>query len=474
MTEIKLYNTRTRQKEPFAPIDPGNVGMYVCGPTVYDRAHIGNARPVVVFDVLYRLLRHTYGADAVTYVRNFTDVDDKIIDKAVTAKRADETLETATRRVTDETVGWYHEDMDALGALRPNHEPRCTEYIAPMVAMSQDLIDKGFAYAAEGHVLFSVEAYEAYGKLSGRSVDDMIAGARVEVAPYKKNPMDFVIWKPSTEEQPGWDSPWGRGRPGWHIECSAMAKEILGEVFDIHAGGIDLAFPHHENELAQSCCVHGTDRMANWWLHNEMLRVEGEKMSKSLGNFFTVKDLLDQEIPGEVIRFMLLSTHYRSPLDWTQKRVDEARKRVGKWYRKTDGVSAEDRLAGRVEEALADDLNTHLVFTEMEQMSAPALRATMRMMGFPDAEDVTWFREDTEQLVTANAEGAETDGATALLPLLLDKWQGLRDAKDYAAADTLKKALGELGIDVRATADGPQAAITGQSDLDVAKLEALK
>ncbi|MEL7000739.1 MAG: cysteine--tRNA ligase, partial [Pseudomonadota bacterium] len=401
-------------------------------------------------------------------------VDDRIIEKAVATKGVDETLEAATRRITDETIGWYHQDMDALGALRPDHEPRCTEFIEPMVAMSQDLIDKGFAYAAEGHVLFSVEAYEKYGSLSGRSTDDMIAGARVEVAPYKKNPMDFVIWKPSTDEQPGWASPWGRGRPGWHIECSAMAKELLGEVFDIHAGGIDLAFPHHENELAQSCCVHGTDRMANWWMHNEMLRVEGEKMSKSLGNFFTTRDLLDQGVPGDVIRFMLLSTHYRAPLDWTEKRLEDARKRLVRWYRKTDGVAADDRLVSRVEEALADDLNTHLVFTEMDQMSAPALRATLRIMGFPDAEDVEWFRDDQELIVGVSVDGAgDLSDAQKLLQPHLERWQSLRDAKDYAGADTLKAGLKALSIDVRATADGPQAAITRQSDLDPVKLEAL-
>ena len=474
MTEITLYNTATRRKEPFHPIDPTNVRMYVCGPTVYDRAHIGNARPVVVFDVLCRLLRHVYGADFVTYVRNFTDVDDRIIDKAVATKGAGETLEAATRRITDETIRWYHEDMDALGALRPDQEPRCTEFIAPMVAMTEDLIAKGHAYEADGHVLFAVESYQNYGALSGRSVDDMIAGARVEVAPYKRNPMDFVIWKPSSDEQPGWDSPWGRGRPGWHIECSAMARALLGEVFDIHGGGIDLQFPHHENELAQSCCAHGSDRMANVWMHNEMLRVEGQKMSKSLGNFFTVKDLLDKGVPGEVIRFLLLSTHYRSPMDWTQKRVDDARKRLGRWYRKTEGVAAENRLLERVEAALADDLNTHLVFSEMDQMSAPALRATLRMMGFPDAEDVTWFREDQEVLVGVASDGAGgLDAGQALLDPLLRKWQALRNAKDYAAADGLKSALADLGVDVRATADGPQAAVTGQSDLDPAKLEAL-
>ena len=450
MTEIRLYNTRTRSKEVFTPIDPANVRMYVCGPTVYDRAHLGNARPVVVFDVLYRLLRHVYGADAVTYVRNFTDVDDKINAKAW---RRDRALDPRHHRRDDRLVS---RGYGRAGGAAPRPRAALHRVHRQMVAMSEDLIAKGFAYAAEGHVLFSVEAYQQYGKLSGRSVDDMIAGARVEVAPYKKNPMDFVIWKPSTDDQPGWDSPWGRGRPGWHIECSAMARELLGEVFDIHAGGIDLQFPHHENELAQSCCAHGTDRMANWWMHNEMLRVEGEKMSKSLGNFFTVKDLLDKGVPGEVIRFMLLSTHYRSPLDWTEKRLNDARKRLTRWYRKTDGVEADDRLVARVEAALADDLNTHLVFTEMDQMSAPALRATLRVMGFPDAEDVDWFREDEEQIIGASMEGSGDPSAAQLIlqQLLLD-WQDLRNQKDYAKADTLKNALADLGIDVRATADGP-------------------
>ncbi|MGB7270485.1 MAG: cysteine--tRNA ligase, partial [Albidovulum sp.] len=272
MTKIRLYNTKTRKKEVFEPLDRDNVRMYVCGPTVYDRAHIGNARPVIVFDTLFRLLRHVYGQDHVTYVRNFTDVDDKINAKAAETGRS-------IREITDETIGWYHEDMSALGNLPPTHEPRATEYIAQMVAMTDDLIAKGHAYAKEGHVLFRVRSYDDYGKLSGRAVDDMIAGARVEVAPFKEDPMDFVLWKPSSDDQPGWPSPWGRGRPGWHIECSAMAHELLGEAFDIHGGGIDLQFPHHENEIAQSACAgHG---FANVWMHNEMLQVEGKKMSKS-------------------------------------------------------------------------------------------------------------------------------------------------------------------------------------------------
>ena len=317
MTKITLTNSKTRQKEPFEPIDPNNVRMYVCGPTVYDRAHLGNARPVIVFDVLYRLLRHLYGGEHVTYVRNFTDVDDKINAEAQRRKDAGDArpLEELIRERTDETIAWYHADMAALGNLVPDHEPRATEYIGQMIAMISDLIGKGHAYAKKGHVLFRVRSYEAYGALSGRSVDDMIAGARVEVAPFKEDPMDFVLWKPSDADLPGWDSPWGRGRPGWHIECSAMAHELLGASFDIHGGGIDLQFPHHENEIAQSACAHPEGEFARVWMHNEMLQVEGRKMSKSLGNFFTVRDLLDQGFPGEVIRFVMLSTHYSKPMD---------------------------------------------------------------------------------------------------------------------------------------------------------------
>ncbi|NBT31660.1 MAG: cysteine--tRNA ligase, partial [Rhodobacteraceae bacterium] len=289
MTTIRLHNTKTRKKEVFAPLDPNNVRMYVCGPTVYDRAHLGNARPVLVFDVLFRLLRHVYGENSVTYARNFTDVDDKINDTARSRKEAGAsgTLEELITERTNETIAWYHADMDALGALRPTMEPRATEWIGAMKDMIADLIDRGHAYEKEGHVLFRVRSYADYGALSGRSVDDMIAGARVEVAPFKEDPMDFVLWKPSDDETPGWDSPWGRGRPGWHIECSAMSYELLGESFDIHGGGNDLQFPHHENEIAQSKCAHPHGDFARVWMHNEMLQVEGKKMSKSLGNFFT-------------------------------------------------------------------------------------------------------------------------------------------------------------------------------------------
>ncbi len=350
MTKIQLHNSKTRRKEPFTPLDPQNVRMYVCGPTVYDRAHLGNARPVVVFDVLYRLLRHVYGVDAVTYVRNFTDVDDKINARAAETGRA-------IGQITDETIQWFLDDMGALGALEPDEMPRATQYIPQMIAMIADLIASGHAYEAEGHVLFSVESYAEYGALSGRSVDDMIAGARVEVAPYKRNPMDFVLWKPSSGTQPGWPSPWGYGRPGWHIECSAMSYELLGESFDIHGGGNDLMFPHHENEIAQSCCAHPGSGFAQVWMHNEMLQVEGKKMSKSLGNFFTVRDLLDQGVPGEVIRFVMLSTHYRKPMDWTAEKAKEARETLWHWRKATQDVEAAEPEAELIE-ILADDLNT--------------------------------------------------------------------------------------------------------------------
>src|SRR6056297_3526879 len=357
--DIYLRNTATGEKERFEPLDPANVRMYVCGPTVYDRAHLGNARPVVVFDVLFRLLCHVYGATSVTYVRNFTDVDDKIIARAEETGRAIDTI-------TEETARLYLDDMAALGALEPTHMPRATDYIAGMVEMIDKLVAQGHAYEAEGHVLFAVDSWKPlYGELSGRTVDDMIAGARVEVAPYKRDPMDFVLWKPSTPDQPGWPSPWGRGRPGWHIECSAMAKALLGDTFDIHGGGGDLLFPHHENERAQSCCANGTERMAQVWLHNEMLQVEGKKMSKSLGNFFTVRDLLDQGVPGEVIRFVFLSTHYRKPMDWTEKKVSAARRTLTDWYTKTDGFEADWEMIGYLERALGDDLNTHGALEEL-------------------------------------------------------------------------------------------------------------
>ncbi|WBU57845.1 cysteine--tRNA ligase [Paracoccus sediminicola] len=437
MVEIRLTNTRTRKKERLEPIDPGHIRVYACGPTVYDRAHLGNARPVVVFDVLFRLLRHVYGEDTVTYVRNFTDVDDKINARAAETGRP-------IREITEETIGWYHDDMDALGALRPTQEPRATDYIPHMVAMIEDLIAKGFAYAAEGHVLFEVRKFPEYGRLSGRSLDDMIAGARVEVAPYKRDPMDFVLWKPSTGDQPGWQSPWGYGRPGWHIECSAMSAELLGEVFDIHAGGIDLQFPHHENEIAQSRCAHGSEVMANIWLHNEMLQVEGKKMSKSLGNFFTVRDLLYQGIPGEVIRFVLLMTHYRKPMDWTAEKLREAEATLRKWRGLTAGVEPAASPAPSIVAALADDLNTAGAIAALHDIArdgkAAELRASAEMLGLLGDDLADWL--DAEPDLSPLAEKLNVLRAEA------------KASKDFSAVDSMKQKLTDAGVEVRMNAAG--------------------
>jgi cysteinyl-tRNA synthetase len=445
MTQIRLRNTKTRKVEEFAPIDPRNVRMYLCGPTVYDRAHLGNARPVVVFDVLYRLLRHVYGADHVTYVRNFTDVDDKINATALARQQAGApgSLEELIRERTEETIGWYHADMDALGALRPNFEPRATDFIGAMIAMIADLIAKGHAYAKDGHVLFRVRSYENYGALSGRSVDDMIAGARVEVAPFKEDPMDFVLWKPSDAGLPGWDSPWGRGRPGWHIECSAMSYELLGASFDIHAGGIDLQFPHHENEIAQSCCAHPEGHFANYWLHNEMLQVEGKKMSKSLGNFFTVRDLLDQGIPGEVIRFVFLQTHYGKPMDWTAEKATQAEATLRKWRALTDGVTPAAQPAPGVLAALADDLNTAGAMAELHALSAdPAvLKASAALLGLLEDGMGDWAKAPDVDL-SAHAEALSALRAKAM------------ETKDFAPVDALKSALMAAGVEVRMSKAG--------------------
>jgi cysteinyl-tRNA synthetase len=468
MTEIRLHNTKTRTKEVFRPLDADNVRMYVCGPTVYDRAHLGNARPVLVFDVLYRLLRHVYGPDHVTYVRNFTDVDDKIIARAAQNGRA-------ISAITGETTEWFLQDMGALGALEPDAMPRATQYIGSMVAMIEDLIAKGHAYAAEGHVLFAVESYKDYGALSGRSVDDMIAGARVEVAPYKRNPMDFVLWKPSSEDQPGWDSPWGRGRPGWHIECSAMSYELLGPRFDIHGGGNDLMFPHHENEIAQSCCAHpGAGCFAQVWMHNEMLQVEGKKMSKSLGNFFTVRDLLDQGVPGEVIRFVMLSTHYRKPMDWTERKREEAEKKLKRWFSRTDGVTASALVPSRIEAALLDDMNTPLALSEMDRIPPEFLKACMRLIGLPDAEDVDWFRSKGSSIVGVALIGeGNLAVAQELLNPVLKRWQELRDAKEYVQADRIKTELEKMDVKVKNTGFGPQATVNKFENLDRSELKAL-
>jgi cysteinyl-tRNA synthetase len=369
--ELKLYDTLTKEKRVFAPLDPSHVRMYVCGPTVYDFAHIGNARPVIVFDVLYRLLRHVYGANHVTYVRNITDVDDKINDRAA-RDFPGLPLNEAIRKVTDQTERQFHDDVDALGCLRPTAEPRATEHIAEMRILIDRLIANGNAYVAQDHVLFSVGTMPKYGQLARRTLDEMIAGARVDVASYKRDDMDFVLWKPAKPGEPSWPSPGGiavEGRPGWHIECSAMAWKYLGEQFDIHGGGIDLVFPHHENELAQSCCAFHEERMANVWMHNGFLQVEGEKMSKSLGNFVTIHELLGSWT-GAVIKFAMLQTHYRQPINWTGTRLENARQEIGNWAALYSGSDAQSDFERRklrsispqptqeLVEALIDDLNT--------------------------------------------------------------------------------------------------------------------
>ncbi|MGI3168220.1 cysteine--tRNA ligase [Pseudooceanicola sp. C21-150M6] len=472
MVEIRLTNSMTRRKEVFDPIDAGNVRMYVCGPTVYDRAHLGNARPVVVFDLLYRLLRHVYGEAAVTYVRNFTDVDDKINATALARKEAGAagSLEELIRERTEETIGWYHADMDALGTLRPSAEPRATQFIPQMVAMIEGLVASGHAYAAEGHVLFSVGSYDGYGALSGRSVEDMIAGARVEVAPYKRDPMDFVLWKPSTDDLPGWGSPWGRGRPGWHIECSAMSAELLGDRFDIHGGGIDLQFPHHENEIAQSCCAHPGAGFANLWLHNEMLQVEGKKMSKSLGNFFTVRDLLDQGVPGEVIRFVFLGTHYRKPMDWTEKKRAEAEATLRDWRRLLTDAEEVGVDAAMVE-LLADDLNTAGALARLHAMAK-------EIAGNPQKD---CFYEKGVMLGSARMLGLMTEelGGWAEAGVDLSAYEtalaGARDAamasKDFSAVDALKAALVAAGVEVRMSKAGVE--LLPGPGFDASKLEGL-
>ncbi|MGX9354448.1 cysteine--tRNA ligase [Roseobacteraceae bacterium S113] len=453
MVEITLRNSMTRRKQRFVPIDPENVRIYLCGPTVYDRAHLGNARNVIMFDVLFRLLREVYGADHVTYVRNFTDVDDKINARAAESGRS-------IGDITAETSQWYLDDMAALGTLEPTHMPRATEYIAEMVALIEDLIAKGHAYAAEGHALFSVSSYADYGKLSGRSVEDMIAGARVEVAPYKRDPMDFVLWKPSAPDIPGWDSPWGRGRPGWHIECSAMAHALLGESFDIHGGGNDLMFPHHENEIAQSCCAHPDGGFANIWMHNEMLQVEGKKMSKSLGNFFTVRDLLEQGVPGEVIRFVFLSTHYGKPMDWTEKKAGEAEATLRKWRAMVAEVEA-GAVSEAALKAVAEDLNTAGALAEMHRLAstgdAAGLKATGAFLGLL-----------TDELGGWDAVGVD-------LGPLAERLAALRasamQSKDFAPVDAMKTALVAAGVEVRMSKAGVE--LVPGAGFDPAKLEGL-
>jgi cysteinyl-tRNA synthetase len=451
---VQVYNTLTREKAPFAPLDPDNVRVYVCGPTVYDLAHIGNARPVVVFDVFFRLLRHVYGAEHVTYARNITDVDDKIINAA---RESGEPIEAITTRTTRA----FHDDMAALGALEPSVEPRATGHIAHMIALIESLIARGHAYAADGHVLFAVPSMPDYGRLSRRGREDMIAGARVEIAPYKNDPADFVLWKPSTGDQPGWDSPWGRGRPGWHIECSAMSAEHLGVDFDVHGGGQDLIFPHHENEIAQSTC--GTDGgFARVWMHNGYVVVEGEKMSKSLGNFFTVRELLEEGWPGEAIRLTLLSAHYRQPLDFTRDKLEGAKAQLDRLYGALRHAGAAGSAAAEPPEgvlaALKDDLNTPEALAELHEIGTAlnkadddadrarlkgALLAAGALLGLLDKDPEAWFQADAgEGLDAAEIERRIAARAAA------------RKARDFAEADRIRDELAARGIVLEDRPDG--------------------
>ncbi len=433
MAVIHLHDSAQRRKRVFVPGDSGRVSMYVCGPTVYSRAHIGNARPVVVFDTLYRLLRHDYGAAKVVYVRNITDIDDKIITAARAAGRSIEA-------VTQETIRWFHDDCAALGTLLPTHEPRATEFLPQMIDMIGQLLAAGAAYQADSHVLFHTAGDPEYGRLSGRTRKEMIAGARVEVAPYKRDPADFVLWKPSDSDQPGWSSPWGRGRPGWHIECSAMATELLGPSFDIHGGGIDLAFPHHENECAQSRAARPGSGFANYWLHNGYLLVEGRKMAKSLGNFVTLDELLGTH-PGEAVRLALLATHYRQPLDWTMRGLREAESILEHWRSVVSGSDGDAAPPDDVLEALRDDLNTPKAIGVLHRLAksgdSSALRAGAGLLGLLTDEMGTWARVET-----ASPEIA------ARLDALLSERAAARAQRDYSRADRIRKLLQEAGVEI--------------------------
>ena len=459
--DLRLYDTLTREKRTFVPLDLNNVRIYVCGPTVYDFAHIGNARPVIVFDVLFRLLRHLYGADHVTYVRNITDVDDKINDRAA-RDFPGLPLNEAIRKVTELTEKQFHDDVDALSCLRPTVEPRATEHIAEMRTIIEKLVQGGFAYVAEGHVLFSPQAMNAansilprYGALANRSLDEMIAGARVDIAPYKRDAADFVLWKPSKPGEPSWPSPSGikvEGRPGWHIECSAMAWKHLGEQFDIHGGGIDLVFPHHENELAQSCCAFHEARMASVWMHNGFLQVEGDKMSKSEGNFVTIRELL-ADWPGEVLRFNMLKTHYRSPIDWTLKAVEESAKTLDDWYWIAADVKGE-RISDRVVDALSDDLNTPEMIASLHNLRNSAasgnerdrseFAASLRLLGFLSESAAEWKGRKQQ------ASGLD---AKQIDDLISDR-TAARARKDFKESDRIRDQLAAMGVVIKDSKEG--------------------
>jgi cysteinyl-tRNA synthetase len=457
--DLKLYDTLTREKRPFKPLDPNNVRMYVCGPTVYDFAHIGNARPVIVFDVLFRLLRHLYGAEHVTYVRNITDVDDKI-----NARAADEypglPLNEAIRKVTEKTDKQFHEDVAALGCLPPTVEPRATDHIPEMRALIEKLVASGNAYVAEDNVLFSVPSMPDYGQLSKRPLDEMIAGARIEVAPYKRDPRDFVLWKPSKPGEPAWPSPVGiktPGRPGWHIECSAMSWRYLGEVFDIHGGGIDLVFPHHEDEIAQSRCAFHTPVMANYWMHNGFLQVEGEKMSKSLGNFVTIHELL-KVWPASVIRLNMLKSQYRQPIDWTVRGLQEAKSIINSWADAVQpyGLGLEEGVLpapDTIIDALSDDLNTSLAFAEMHRFAHAAktgdAKAAEMLGGAADIlglQRSAWDAKLDKHIFDSAFDSKVDDLITAR--------NAARKIKNFKESDRIRDELAKMGVVLKDTKDG--------------------
>ena len=454
--ELRLYDTLTKEKRPFTPLDPKNVRMYVCGPTVYDFAHIGNARPVIVFDVLFRLLRHLYGEKHVTYVRNITDVDDKINDRAA-RDFPGLPLNEAIRKVTEVTATQFNADVIALGSLPPTFEPRATDFVLPrpdgktdMITLIKQLIASGHAYEAGGEVLFDTQSMADYGALSGRRLDEQQAGARVAVEPHKKHPTDFVLWKQSSEQEPGWESPWGRGRPGWHIECSAMSAAYLGEVFDIHGGGLDLIFPHHENEIAQSRCAHGTSTMANYWMHNGFLEVEGEKMSKSLGNFVTIRDLRENwrgyAWPGEALRFNMLRTHYRQPIDWTLEGLDESHKILWGWYGEVKNSKALDTVPDEILAALADDLNSSSAIAELHSLRKrghlDALRSALTFLGFSCELERIHRRPIGAEVVVPAATAV---GGRQIDPLIAER-NAARARKDFKESDRIRDQLAAMGV----------------------------
>ncbi len=434
---MKIYNSLSRTKEEFKPIDSDHIKLYVCGPTVYSYAHIGNARAAVVFDTFRRVLEHKY--DRVTHVANITDIDDKIMDAANASG-------VPISDITEKYAKIYNGDMASLGVLQPHHQPKATDHVDGMISMIKTLIEKGHAYEKEGHVLFNVPSYDGYGRLSGRNRDEQIMGARVEVAPYKKDPADFVLWKPSNENQPGWDSPWGNGRPGWHIECSVMAEQYLGKTFDIHGGGLDLTFPHHENEIAQSCCATGADEFANYWMHNGFVTVEGEKMSKSIGNVLLVHDMINDGMKGEAVRFALLSTHYRQPFDWTQEGVESATKTLNKWYGVLTNIKQDNEADDAVVAAMCDDMNTPKAIAELHRLAKEKsfkLQASANVLGLLTQDANEWAQNEKTADVDANK-----------VEELIQERNDARANKDFARSDEIRDELLSVGVAIKDGRDG--------------------